>query len=174
MNKSFRIENILENDQNTVVEIISRLWGDATIVVHGEFFYVADLPGLKAILEDQIVGILHYRIEGKECEILTLASLVEGQGIGSTLLETLESIALTANCEKLSLTTTNDNLHALGFYQRRGFHLVKLYPGQVSEARKIKPGIPLVGDFNIPIRDELKLEKPIKHTINGKKIETSA
>jgi ribosomal protein S18 acetylase RimI-like enzyme len=170
MNKSLRIEKLLETDQNTVVEIVSRLWGDATIVVHGDFFRAADLPGLKAVLEDQIVGILHYRIEGKECEILSLASLVEGQGIGSTLLDTIESIALTANCDKLSLTMTNDNLHALGFYQRRGFHLVALYPGQVSDARKFKPAIPLYGDSNIPIRDELKLEKIIKHTINGKKL----
>jgi ribosomal protein S18 acetylase RimI-like enzyme len=75
----------------------------------------------------------------------------------------------TAGCKKLSLITTNDNLQALGFYQRRGFHLAALYHGQLIRSREIKPSIPLVGDHNIPLRDELRLEKPIQPTINDDK-----
>jgi len=55
--------------------------------------------------------------------------------------------------------TTNDNLRALGFYQRRGFRLASLRPGAVDEARRtLKPEIPEIGDDGIPIRDELDLE----------------
>lgn len=161
---SLKIKHIRNSDLDTVLEIVTRLWGDAIVVVHGDVFHIADQQGLKAILEDQIVGILHYQIRDQECEILTLASLVEGQGIGSALLVAIEMIAMANHCKKLSLITTNDNLHALGFYQRRGFHLTALYPGQVTREREIKPSIPLVSGHNIPIRDELKLEKSIQPT----------
>jgi hypothetical protein len=57
------------------------------------------------------------------------------------------------------LVTTNDNLVALRFYQRRGFRLSALRPGAVDEARRrLKPAIPDAGAFGIPLRDELELE----------------
>jgi GNAT superfamily N-acetyltransferase len=62
------------------------------------------------------------------------------------------------NCERVFLATTNDNLHALRFYQKRGFELVAVHRGAVNESRKIKPGIPLIGNDGIPIRDEIELE----------------
>jgi DNA-3-methyladenine glycosylase I len=56
------------------------------------------------------------------------------------------------------LSTTNDNLHSLGFYQRRGFELLSIRRGAVTESRKRKPGIPLLGENEIPLRDEIELE----------------
>jgi hypothetical protein len=56
------------------------------------------------------------------------------------------------------LSTTNDNLHALGFYQKRGFELATFRRGAVNESRKIKPGIPRVGENGILLRDEIELE----------------
>jgi RimJ/RimL family protein N-acetyltransferase len=62
------------------------------------------------------------------------------------------------NCRRVFLITTNDNLKALGFYQKRGFELVAVHRGAVNVSRKIKPGIPLVGCNEIPLRDEIELE----------------
>lgn len=149
------------DDHQIVQEIITRLWQDTIIVVHNDVYDIADLEGIKAVQDDYIVGILHYQVSGQECEILTLVSLQENQGIGSALLAAIEAIAKFQSCEKLSLITTNDNLHALGFYQRRGFRLTGLFPGQVAFSRKFKPSIPLIGENNIPLRDEIKLEKTI-------------
>ena len=155
------IERISETDLPAVLEIVTQFWGDAIIVVHGDVFHIADLDGLKAVIDADIVGILHYQVRAEECEILTLASLHQGQGIGSALLAAVETTARSRLCSKLTLITTNDNLHALGFYQRRGFRLVELYPGQVDISRKLKPAIPLIGENLIPLWDELKLEKII-------------
>ena len=58
---------------------------------------------------------------------------------------------------RLWLVTTNDNTHALRFYQRRGFDLVRLDRGAVDRARVLKPSIPLEND-GIPMRHELELE----------------
>jgi hypothetical protein len=57
--------------------------------------------------------------------------------------------------------THNDNLDALRFYQRRGFSISGIRLNSMARARKIKPSIPLIGDYNIPIRDEIDLEMPL-------------
>jgi hypothetical protein len=58
----------------------------------------------------------------------------------------------------MQLVTTNNNLRALAFYQKRGFRLVALIPGAVEQLRTLKPTIPLVDRTGLPIRDELHLE----------------
>ena len=156
---AIQIKRITLEDKKTVLEIVQTLWGDEAIIVHGEVFHTSELAGLKATEGDKIIGILHYQLEEEECEILTLASIKQKQGVGSSLIAEVEKIAKNHGCRVLNLTTTNDNLHALGFYQRRGFHLAALYPGQITITRKLKPTIPEIGNDNIPIRDELRLEK---------------
>ena len=91
-------------------------------------------------------------IAGDACEIVTLDSLIEGQGIGTTLIEAVKAAAEAAGCRRLWLVTTNDNLHTLGFYQKRGFRLVAVHPGAVDAERRLKPEIPLIGNDGIPIQ----------------------
>jgi len=59
-------------------------------------------------------------------------------------------------------STTNDNLNALRFYQKRGFVLAAVYPEAIERARKIKPTISLIGYEGIPLRDEIELEMPLE------------
>jgi len=56
------------------------------------------------------------------------------------------------------VTITNGNLGALRFYQRRGFRIAAVRPNGVAASRRLKPGIPEVGEYGIPIRDEIELE----------------
>ena len=154
-----RIEPIQKEDQEFISDVVRDMWGEDMIVVHGDNFLTKELEGIKALIEGHIAGFLHYQYSKEEFEILTLASLKEGCGVGSTLVEAAENLAQHKGCHLLSVVTTNDNLHALGFYQRRGFHLAALFPGLVDQSRKIKPSIPEIGDNNIPIRDEIRLEK---------------
>ena len=65
-------------------------------------------------------------------------------------------------CRRVWLITTNDNLDALRFYQRRGYHLWKLHVGGIARDRKLKPEIPAIGEHGIFINDELELEKRIR------------
>ena len=53
--------------------------------------------------------------------------------------------------------TTNDNVDALRFYQKRGFPLQTLRVNMLETSRKLKPEIPLNGNYDIPIRDEIEL-----------------
>jgi N-acetylglutamate synthase-like GNAT family acetyltransferase len=99
-----------------------------------------------------------YRLEGDECEVITLNSLIGGMGVGSALIEAIREVAVSAGCKRLWLITTNDNLAALSFYQKRGFVLVAVYRNVLEQSRRLKPEIPLVGMDGIPLRDELELE----------------
>ena len=73
----------------------------------------------------------------------------------------IEKIATDNNCIKMRLITTNDNMRALQFYQKRGYCLTKLYPNAMESVRKVKPNIPILGDNDIPLRDEIELEKNV-------------
>jgi GNAT superfamily N-acetyltransferase len=103
-------------------------------------------------------GLLTFQIRGNECEITSINSVQEGKGIGTLLLDKIRQEAKERNCGRLFLITTNDNLNALGFYQRRGLELSALHRGAINESRKLKPSIPLFGENNIPLRDEIELE----------------
>jgi ribosomal protein S18 acetylase RimI-like enzyme len=129
------------------------------VAAHGELLYPSRLAGFIA---GDGLGLATYRIDGDECELVTLHSAVENAGAGSTLVEAVAAAARAAGCRRLYLITTNDNTHALRFYQRRGFRLCALRPGAVDEARHtLKPEIGEVGNDGIPIRDELELELPL-------------
>jgi ribosomal protein S18 acetylase RimI-like enzyme len=133
-------------------------WGGEEMIARGKVYRPEQLEGF--VVEDgqEWIGLLTYMIAGGECEVTSLDSLREGQGIGSKLIDQVIAEAHRRGCKRLFLITTNDNLNALGFYQKRGFEIVAIYRGAVNESRKIKPGIPLVGYNNIPLRDEIELE----------------
>jgi ribosomal protein S18 acetylase RimI-like enzyme len=78
--------------------------------------------------------------------------------VGTALINAVIEAARRQGCTRVWLITTNDNLHALRFYQKRDFVLVAVHANAVARARQIKPEIPLIGRDGIPIRDEIELE----------------
>lgn len=132
-------------------------WGGPLQARRGELHDVLALPGFVAEQDGIPRGIATYRPDGAECELAFVEAFEPRRGVGTELLEAVRRAA--AGCERIWLVTTNDNLDALRFYQRRGFRLLELRPGAVDEAREtLKPGIARVGAYRIPIRDELELE----------------
>lgn len=135
-----------------------RHWDDEFVVAHGTIFQPDTVSGFFALNGNDWTGLVTYTFSDTDCEIVSIDSLSEGQGLGTQLIEKVVEEAKASGCRRVHLTTTNDNLCALGFYQKRGFHLAALHPGAMDEARKLKPGIPLIGENNIPLRDEIELE----------------
>jgi ribosomal protein S18 acetylase RimI-like enzyme len=133
-------------------------WGDDLVLVHGIIYRPEEVEGFVASEGNTWVGLITYALREAACEIVSLNSLREGKGIGSRLVEQVTAEARRAGCRRLFLITTNDNLEALGFYQRRGFEIAAIRPGAVNASRTIKPSIPLVGFNGIPLRDEIELE----------------
>lgn len=130
-------------------------WAGAEMIVHGEVLRPDQLQGF---VSEDWDGVVTYRYRARECEIISLDSRHEGRGVGTALVNAVIAEARGHGCSRVVLSTTNDNLIALRFYQKRGFALVRVLRGAVDEARKLKPGIPTIGENGIPLRDEIELE----------------
>ena len=150
-----------DTDRPTVAWLMMELWGSTKQVVHGTVFHPADLPGLIAERERRLAGLLTYNVSGGVMEIVTLNALERRAGVGTLLMEAAAVDARRHRCTEIRLTTTNDNLDALRFYQRRGLRLVALRPGAVDRARAEKPAIPRIGDYGIPLHDEIDLARRV-------------
>jgi GNAT superfamily N-acetyltransferase len=146
-------------DRRWLADLWRSEWSGETMVTRGRVHRLRDLSALIARDGDRRVGAVTFRIEDDECELLSLNASEPGRGVGGELLGAVEQAARGAGCRRLWLITTNDNLDALRFYQRRGFRLAALHPGAVDQARSLKPAISEVGNFGIPIHDEIELEK---------------
>jgi ribosomal protein S18 acetylase RimI-like enzyme len=152
------IRQLTAEDLPRLREYWKKHWGDEFVIAHGVIYRPDTLDGFVALDGDEWVGEITYAFSGDDCEIVSIDSLREGQGIGTKLINAVVGQARKHNCKRVFLITTNDNLNALGFYQKRGFELVAVHRGAVNESRKIKLSIPLVGMNNIPLRDEIELE----------------
>jgi GNAT superfamily N-acetyltransferase len=94
-----------------------------------------------------------------QCEVITLSSRGKAPGTGAALLAAAERYAREHGCKRIYLTTTNDNTAAMRFYQRQGWRLAALHAGIVDRVRKLVPDLPRTGFDEIPIRDEIELER---------------
>jgi ribosomal protein S18 acetylase RimI-like enzyme len=129
----------------------------------GALLNALDHPALLALGDgDALAGVLTFLVDGSSCEVLTLHAASRWHGAGTALLTAVTGVATAADCSRLWLVTTNDNVDALRFYQRRGFRLAALHPGAVDTSRAtLKPEIPSIGAYGIPLRDELVLVRPL-------------
>lgn len=161
----YTIRPVEERDQGWIPGFVRTLWGDEIVVVHEDVFYPSQLPAYIAVsAEDQVVGLVTYQIRDDICEIITMNSLVENQGVGSKLIAAVVGEARKSGCCRLSVTTTNDNQRAIDFYTSRGFELREVRKGAVERAREIKPSIPTHSPEGIPLIDEWVFEMLISRT----------
>jgi GNAT superfamily N-acetyltransferase len=151
-----------ETDRAWCSSLLRDQWGSARVVSRGRLHHADTLPGLIAELQGEPAGLLTYRVENAECEIVTLNSLLEQHGVATALLEAISEAAVSDGCRRLWLITTNDNIPALRFYQKQGFTLAAIYPDSIRQARKLKPEIPELGWEDIPIRDEIEFERKLQ------------
>jgi len=102
----------------------------------------SQISGLKAILENEAVGVIF--VAQKESEIFGMINLLytistalggrvalledmvvsshaRGLGIGSKLIEYSIKYAKKSGCKRISLLTDANNCNAQGFYKRHGF-----------------------------------------------------
>ncbi|UCG53396.1 MAG: GNAT family N-acetyltransferase [Candidatus Latescibacterota bacterium] len=153
-----KIEELSDGHRRWVRKLLAERWGSQMVASRGRLHDAVKLPGFVATVGTELRGVVTYRIEGGECEVMTLDSLLEGRGIGRALMEAVIDQAAAEGCGRVWLITTNDNTVALRFFQKRGFALVAVHRGAIEESRRLKPEIPEIGMDSIPIRDEIELE----------------
>ena len=138
--------------------LLTERWGSHFVVSRGRVYEADRLPGFVAFIEAKPKGLITYRIINEGCEVVTLDSLIGGIGIGTALLDAVKRVAEMRGCQRIWLITTNDNLPALKFYQKRGYRLAAVHRDALTRSRQLKPSIPEIGLDGIPLRDEIELE----------------
>ena len=145
-------------DRGWVERVTRAEWGSETVAVHQQLYRPSELPGFLALQGRTKQGLITYHLEGASCEVVTLNSWSEGRGIGTTLLAAVRDVCRREGCTRLWLITTNDNTHALRFYQKWGFRIAAIHVGAIAADRRLKAELPTHGQDGIPIRDEIELE----------------
>ncbi len=158
----FKIRMMRPGDHAWARQLLREQWGSEKLVTRGILHDAVSCYGYVAEQNAERVGLLTFRLDRNEIEILSLNSLVQRQGIGSEMIGAVSTTGACSHCKRIWLITTNDNLPALRFYQKRGFHLVAIYPNALEQSRKLKPSIPRLGLDGIPLRDEIELELPLR------------
>lgn len=159
------VRRLANADRAWAAELIRGRWGSEIAVAHGVAYEPAHLEGFVAQEGDRRIGLVTYHPDENDpdgCEIVTIDALEEGRGVGTALLEAVESTARAAGIDHLWLVTTNDNEHARSWYLRRGFEVVAVREGELDRSRELKPEIPLVNPSNgLPIRDEIEMRRTV-------------
>ncbi len=130
----------------------------------GQAHDVLALPGMGAFVDGRLAGLATWAPgpERFELAVLAVSAAQRGMGLGGALVEATVDVARRAGATSVWLVTTNDNLDALRLYQRHRFRLVELRAGAVDRTRAVvMPGIPTLGNYGIPLRDELVLERAL-------------
>ena len=159
MATGFTIREIETQDTEWIKQVFIQTWGGDFVVSRGKVHKIEEFNGgYISERRNKKVGLITYKIIDDELEITGLISNDEKKGIGTALVNSVITFARQEGIKRVCLVTTNDNLNALGFWQKKGFRLVTVYPNAMEVTRRLKPSIPLVGENNIPLRDELELE----------------
>lgn len=151
------------DDRAAIDAVFMQTWGGMEVAAGGRLYDLRDFPTLIALGPNgAIVGVLTYEIAGDALEVVSIEATRSQHGAGTALLAAAVEVARAAGLARLWLVTTNDNLGALRFYQRRGLSIIDIRPDGVTRSRALKPSIPLIGSFGIPMRDELVLSMSLE------------
>lgn len=150
-----------ERDRPGITALFERDFGYTNIVSFGEEVVLAGAPALVAWMKGELAGALAYRLRPDTLLILALATdpMWQRSGVGGHLVAESEALARGRGLGSLRVSTTNDNLPALYFYQRRGFVVTEVVPGGLLGHIK---GTAAVGFGGIPLRDEIRMERRLE------------
>jgi GNAT superfamily N-acetyltransferase len=153
-----QVRDIGTANDPAVEALYRNVLGSPIQVVHDRAYDLRMLPALVVDGPDGPAGALAYDIADGAMEVVAIVADPPGGGVGSALMRAAVEKAGGAGLHRIWLVTTNDNLGALRFYQRRGLRIVGIDRGAVDRARRLKPTIKTVGVYGIPLHDELILE----------------
>ncbi len=151
------IREATDGDRPAVRALFESDFGRTKIVAFGEVMDIDQMPALVAFMTAELSGALTYRLLGDALHMVALATdpMWQRSGVGGHLVAEAELLARRLTLQRTVVATTNDNLPALYFYQRRGYRMTDLVPGSIS----IHTGQEAAGFAGIPVRDEVRLEK---------------
>jgi ribosomal protein S18 acetylase RimI-like enzyme len=144
------------DDRPQIAALAEYFWDSPEIVRFDRPHRLDTLPAYVACDADRIVGLAVYTREDDALSIVALDVLPQWQGRGAATGLLTEAIheARSQGVGRIAIAVTNDNLPALGLYQRFGFVITRVLAGRLAGS----PDDAKAGFDSIPIRDEIQLE----------------
>jgi len=147
-------------DRDEIASILMRFWGKTDgMRTYGKSFDMLQAPALVAVGDqNRLVGVAVWTTSGNRALLIELSVLpaCQSAGLGRLLIQRLAEVARDQGLTALALSTTNDNLLALAFYQRLGFVIEGVKIGLVAREHEAA-GEDNAGHMSIPARDEFRL-----------------
>ncbi len=161
------IRHARPDDGPALKALCLRFFHHTDLIAYGRKYEITDCQSLVAERDGRLVGMLAYVWRGEEEDCLVVAFAVaggaQGLGVGARLQNWLEGDCRGRGVSRMVLSTTNDNMPALYFYQRHGFRIADVLPGVIQdELKRILKGAEPPGFGGIPVRDEIRLEKDLE------------
>jgi septum formation protein len=152
------VRDLSPQDSGWLFDLLEREWGLPVVSISG-VHDPSRLEGMIAEDEGDRLGALTYRVDQRGMEVVTLNSVREGRGVASALLGAARERARRAGL-RMWLITSNENIRAIDFYQRRGMDLVALHRefARVVEGAKESPVAEHPGTGRIAFRHALEFE----------------
>jgi GNAT superfamily N-acetyltransferase len=149
----------VDAERHIALDLFRRDFGRTDVAAFGEVVSLETVPGLiVAEMEGDLSGALAWRRRGEALHVVALATdpMWQRSGVGGHLLAEAEMVARREKLSRVIIATTNDNLPALYFYQRKGYRITEVVTGAGARHAAAPAG---TGFAEIPVMDELRLEK---------------
>jgi len=155
----FSVRDATSTDRHAIEEICDRAWGETDIDVYGRTFDVLSCENLIAEADGSLAGLISLAVNGGDLAIVmySVYPQFQGRGIGSALLTAAYALAAEKALPAMKAAVSNDDIPLLYFYQRHGFSIAEIAKGLLSD----KLGYAGIGFAGIPIRDEIRLRRPV-------------
>ncbi len=153
-----RLSRLKQADKQDIEHFMQARFGTVRMPGTEGLHNVCALAGFAARTPGGLGGLASFSIHGDQCELVCLDSLHQGQGHGEALLQAVIAFARSEGCRKLTALAGNNNLRAIGFYQKRGFAITAVQSGELTRLYADIRDVRLPGDSAIPARDLLALE----------------
>lgn len=144
-----------DGDCGRIREIANYFWGEERVACLGKEYDIGTLPAYVVHAGGKIAGLLSYALDAESLIIVMLNVLpgYQGLGAGKMLLDAVKEKAAVESRTTVLVTTSNDDLPAMYFYQKNGFQIYEIMPDLLVEHH----GGVEVGFAGIQIRDEVRL-----------------
>jgi len=156
--QAFAIAKVSETVQEERIrELVLRFWGEANQLMFDKEFDIARLPAYYAEVGSAFAGFVAFTELGNAVVIAALAVLPQYQnsGIGKSLIRKVKEEAIKTKKDRLLVSTSNDDLPALAFYQSLGFQIYEIKTDIIAK----KHGKVVKGIGGLPVRDELRMRQ---------------
>ena len=156
----YAVKKASSQDRGEIKRLVQLFWGEQEQLTFDITFKVSELPAYVAKKEGKVVGFVSFAELHDDLTVVALGIIPEyqGVGVGRRLVASAEKEAKRLKKKRILVSTSNDNLPALAFYQRLGFQIYEVKPNAIAE----KHGKVLKGIGNLPVRDELRLQKTVR------------